>query len=257
MVALPLQDRIAVVTGAASGIGRQLAFTLSAAGAKVAAADRDGPGVKETCSGIEGSLPIVVDLLEDGVEEKVVGETVGAFGSLDVLVNCAGIFPTSPALELPVEEWDRVLGLNLRAPFLLSQAAANWMVSEGRPGNVVNIASTAGTVARPGIAHYAASKAALVMLTKVLAIEWAEHGIRVNAVAPGLVETPRVEQALGTQEARHEHESKISKIPMSRTGKPREIASAVVFLASDAASFVTGQTLFVDGGYSAGHTFRG
>jgi len=182
---------------------------------------------------------------------------VEAFGGLDVLVNCAGIFPTSSALELPVEEWDRVLGLNLRAPFLLSQAAANWLVSEGRPGNVVNIASTAGSVARPGVAHYAASKAGLVMLTKVLAIEWAEHGIRVNAVAPGLVKTPGVERALGTEESRREHGAKISKIPMSRTGEPREISSAVVFLASDSSSFVTGQTLFVDGGYSAGHTFRG
>ena len=255
--AKPLEDKIAVVTGAASGIGRQLAFTLSAAGAKVAAADRDGPGVKETCSAIGGSLPIVVDLLEAGAEEEIVGGAVGAFGGLDVLVNCAGIFPTSPALKLPVEEWDRVLGLNLRAPFLLSRAAASWMVRERRPGNVVNIASTAGTVARPGVAHYAASKAGLVMLTRVLAIEWAEHDIRVNAVAPGLVETPGVEGLLGTEEARREHEAKIAKIPMSRTGEPREIADAVVFLASDSSSYVTGHTLFVDGGYSAGHTFRG
>jgi NAD(P)-dependent dehydrogenase (short-subunit alcohol dehydrogenase family) len=132
------------------------------------------------------------------------------------------------------------------------------MVGERRPGNIVNIASTAGTVARPGIAHYAASKAALIMLTKVLAIEWAEHGIRVNAVAPGLVETPGVtEGLLQTEERRREHQQKLDKIPMARSGEPREIAKAVLFLASESSSFVTGHTLFVDGGYSAGHTFRG
>jgi NAD(P)-dependent dehydrogenase (short-subunit alcohol dehydrogenase family) len=131
------------------------------------------------------------------------------------------------------------------------------MVKESRPGNIINIASSAGTVARPGIAHYAASKAALIMLTKVLAIEWAEHDIRVNAIAPGLVETPGVSALLGTEERRKEHLRKLDKIPMYRTGEPREIADAVVFLASENSSFVTGHTLFVDGGYSAGHTFRG
>lgn len=167
-----LGNKVAVVTGAAGGIGRSITLALAKAGAKVLAVDREGKGVEETCSMAgDGAAPLVVDLLRDGAETEVVEGSVGAFGGLDVLVNCAGVFPTSPALELPVEEWDRVLGLNLRAPFLLSRAAADWMVRESRPGNVVNIASTAGSVARPGIAHYAASKAGLVMLTKVLAIE--------------------------------------------------------------------------------------
>ena len=254
-----LKNRIAVVTGAASGIGRELILTLSDAGARTVAVDRDGQGLEETCSQVEGDEPLAlkVDLLEDGAEDEIVGETVRAFGSIDVLINCAGIFPTKPALEIPVEEWDRVLGLNLRAPFLCSRAAARWMVGAGRPGNIVNIASTAGTVARPGIAHYGASKAAVIMLTKVLAIEWAEHGIRVNAVAPGLVETPGVGGLLSTEAGRQEHRRKLAKIPMARTGEPHEIADAVVFLASENSSFVTGHTLFVDGGYSAGHTFRG
>lgn len=254
-----LKNRIAVVTGAASGIGRELILTLLDAGARTVAVDRDGQGLEETCSLVGGDEPLAlkVDLLEDGAEDEIVGETVRAFGSVDVLINCAGIFPTKPALEISAEEWDRVLGLNLRAPFLCSQAAARWMVGTGRPGNIVNIASTAGTVARPGIAHYGASKAALIMLTKVLAIEWAEHGIRVNAVAPGLVETPGVGGLLSTEAGRQEHRRKLAKIPMARTGEPREIADAVVFLASENSSFVTGHTLFVDGGYSAGHTFRG
>lgn len=258
MIDAPLRDKVAVVTGAASGIGRALARALAATGARVVAVDRDGPGLEETCSEIdEAALPLAVDLLKHGAEDEIVERTVDAFGVLDVLVNCAGVFPTSPALELPVEEWDHVLGLNLRAPFLCSRAAARWMVGERRPGNIVNIASSAGTVARPGIAHYAASKAALIMLTRVLAIEWAEHDIRVNAVAPGLVETPGVtEGLLDTEEGRQEHLRKLDRIPMARLGEPSEIAEAVLFLASDNSSFVTGHTLFVDGGYSAGHTFR-
>ena len=260
MIDAPLQNKVAVVTGAASGIGREISRVLSTAGARIVAVDRDGLGLEETCSSMEDEevLLLTVDLLKDGAEDGIVEKAVGAFGSLDMLVNCAGVFPTSPALTLAKEDWDRVLGLNLRSPFLCSQAAARWMVGEGRPGNIVNIASTAGTVARPSIAHYAASKAALIMLTKVLAIEWAEYDVRVNAVAPGLVETPGVTQGLlDTEEGRQEHLRKLDKIPMARPGEPREIAEAVLFLASGNSSFVTGHTLFVDGGYSAGHTFRG
>jgi NAD(P)-dependent dehydrogenase (short-subunit alcohol dehydrogenase family) len=255
-----LRDKVAVVTGAASGIGREISRVLSTAGAKIVAVDRDRTGLEETCSSIENgeALPLTVDLMEDGAEEGIVERAVGTFGGLDVLVNCAGVFPTSPALKLANEEWDHVLGINLRAPFLCSRAAARWMEGERRPGNIVNIASAAGTIARPGIAHYAASKAALIMLTKVLAIEWAEHDIRVNAVAPGLVETPGVTQGLlDTEGGRQEHLRKLDKIPMARAGEPCEIAEAVLFLASDNSSFVTGHTLYVDGGYSAGHTFRG
>lgn len=258
MTGPPLKHKVAVVTGAASGIGRALARALSETGAGVVAVDHDRPGLEETCSEIdEAALPLAVDLLRNGAEEEIVKRTVGAFGSLDVLVNCAGIFPTAPALDLAVEEWDYVFGINLRAPFLCSRAAAHWMIGKRRPGNIVNIASAAGTVARPGIAHYAASKAGLIMLTKVLAIEWAEHDIRVNAVAPGLVDTPGVEGLLSTEEGRREHLRKLDKIPMARPAEPHEIADAVVFLASEGSSFITGHTLFVDGGYSAGHTFRG
>lgn len=253
------RDKVAVVTGAAAGLGRRMALDLAREGAAVVAVDRDKEGVAETCALLDsdGSLSLPADLLEDGFADEIVSASVEAFGGLDILVNCAGIFPTSPALEISAAEWDAVLGTNLRAPFLLSQAAARWMVDQSRPGNVVNIASSAAAVARPGIAHYCASKAGLVMLTKALAVEWAEHGIRVNAVAPGLVETPGVEELLRTTEGRAEHQQKVARIPMSRPADAREVSEAVLFLASDSAAFVTGETLFVDGGYSAGRTFRG
>lgn len=253
-----LEGKTAIVTGAAGGIGREISAAMSAAGARVVAVDRDAQGLEETSSFADAGriAPLTLDLLAEGAGTRVVEGTLDAHGGMDVLVNCAGIFPTSPAMELETDEWDRVLGLNLRAPFLLSQAFARHVARSGNPGNVVNIASSAGVTARPGIAHYCASKAGLMMLTRVLAIEWAEHDIRVNAVAPGLVETPGVEELLRSEEGRHEHRKKLTRIPMSRTGTPQEIAEAVIYLASDASSFVTGHTLVVDGGYSAGHTFR-
>lgn len=259
MQATPLAEKTAVVTGAASGIGRELVLAMSGSGAGVLAVDRDGRGLEETCSlaGSQRVTPLVLNILEDEAGERLVGRAVEAFGGIDALVNCAGVFPSSPALDLDSREWDLVLGLNLRAPFLLSQAVARHMVATREGGNMVNVASAAGKMARPGIAHYCASKAGLIMLTKVLAIEWAEHDIRVNAVAPGLVETPGVEDLLATEEGRREHQQKLAKIPMARAGRPREVAETVIFLASDAASFVTGHALFVDGGYAAGHTFRG
>jgi NAD(P)-dependent dehydrogenase (short-subunit alcohol dehydrogenase family) len=257
--AMPLVQKNVIVTGAASGIGRELVLAMSAAGAGVLAVDRNTRGLDETCLSVGSPkvAPLVLDILEDEAGEKIVEGAVEALGGVDVLVNCAGVFPSSPALELDAAEWDLVLDLNLRAPFLLSQAVARHMVAAERGGNIVNIASAAGTIARPGVAHYCTSKAGLIMLTKALAIEWAEHDIRVNAVAPGLIETPGVEDLLATEEGRQEHQQKIAKIPMARTGRPGEVAKTVIFLASDGASFVTGHTLFVDGGYSAGHTFRG
>lgn len=253
------EDKTAIITGAASGIGRGSSLALSQAGANVVLVDRSEDGLEKLWSlaGAEKALSVHVNLLESDVENAIVDKAIETFGGIDILVNCAGAFPTQAALDLSVQEWDDVFNLNLRTPFLLSQAVARQMVSAGKPGSIINIASTAGAVARPGVAHYCASKAALIMLTKVLAIEWAEHDIRVNAVAPGLVETPGVKSLLTTEEDNDEHQQKLAKIPMSRPGEPREIADAVIFLASDASSFVTGHTLFVDGGYSAGHTFRG
>lgn len=247
--------KVAVVTGAASGIGRSIAQNMVRAGARVVGVDRNTEGVREAVSQLDGEvLALGVDLTEDDAPARIVDAAVERFGSVDVLVNCAGIFPSTPALEISRGEWDRVFGVNLRAPFLCSREMARWAVSNGRAGSIVNVASSAGVVARPGVAHYCASKAALIMLTKALAVEWAEHGIRVNAVAPGLVETPGVVELTSTEQGREEHRRKIARIPLARPGEPQEIAEAVLYLTS--ASYVTGETLFVDGGYSAGRTLR-
>jgi 3-oxoacyl-[acyl-carrier protein] reductase len=252
---LKLAAKVAVVTGAASGIGRSIAQNLVGAGARVVGADRNSEGVREACSRLDGEvLALGIDLTEDDAPSRIVEAAVERFGSVDVLVNCAGIFPSTPALEISRNEWERVFSINLRAPFLCSQEIVRWAVSNGRVASIVNVASSAGVVARPGVAHYCASKAALIMLTEALAVEWAEHGIRVNAIAPGLVETPGVTELTSTEQGREEHRRKIARIPLARPGKPREIAEAVLYLTS--ASYVTGETLFVDGGYSAGRTFR-
>ena len=252
---LKLAAKVAVVTGAASGIGRSIAQNLVGAGARVVGVDRNSEGVREACSRLDGEvLALGIDLTEDDAPSKIVEAAVERFGSVNVLVNCAGIFPSTPALEISRNEWERVFSINLRAPFLCSQEIVRWAVSNGRIASIVNVASSAGVVARPGVAHYCASKAALIMLTKALAVEWAGHGIRVNAVAPGLVETPGVTELTSTEQGREEHRRKIARIPLARPGEPREIAEAVLYLTS--ASYVTGETLFVDGGYSAGRTFR-
>jgi NAD(P)-dependent dehydrogenase (short-subunit alcohol dehydrogenase family) len=252
---LKLAAKVVVVTGAASGIGRSIAQNMVEVGARVVGVDRNSEGVRKACSRLDGEvLALGIDLTEDDAPSRIVEAAVERFGSVDTLVNCAGIFPSTPALEISRNEWDRVFGINLRAPFLCSQKMAQWAVRNERAGSIVNVASSAGVVARPGVAHYCASKAALIMLTKALAVEWAEHGIRVNAVAPGLVETPGVTELTSTEQGWQEHRRKIARIPLERPGEPQEIAAAVLYLTS--ASYVTGETLFVDGGYSAGRTLR-
>jgi NAD(P)-dependent dehydrogenase (short-subunit alcohol dehydrogenase family) len=252
---LKLAAKVVVVTGAASGIGRSIAQNMVEVGARVVGVDRNSEGVRKACSRLDGEvLALGIDLTEDEAPARIVDAAVERFGAVDVLVNCAGVFPSTPALEISRNEWERVFGINLRAPFLCSQEMVRWAVSNGHPGSIVNVASSAGVVARPRVAHYCASKAALIMLTKALAVEWAEHGIRVNAVAPGLVETPGVAELISTKQGRDEHVRKIARIPLARPAEPREIAEAVLYLTS--ASYVTGETLYVDGGYSAGRTLR-
>jgi NAD(P)-dependent dehydrogenase (short-subunit alcohol dehydrogenase family) len=248
----------AIVTGAARGLGRAIAEGLWSRGASVLGADRDGDGLASLTDilGHERFEALIMDITGEGANEKLIAAAVERCGGADILVNCAGIFPSKPALEISPEEWRAVLRLNLDSAFYCAQGLARHLVASGRGGSIVNIASAAGLSARPGVAHYSASKAGLMMLTKSLALEWAEYGIRVNAVAPGVVETPGVAEALTDDAAVREHKKKIARIPLGRPGGMKEVVEAVVFVASEKSSFMTGHTLVVDGGYSVGHTFR-
>ena len=241
-----------LITGAASGIGLAVAQSLAARGASLVLMDKDARGLetaRDALSGLGARVTTVaVDLTDAAALEAALDEA----GDTDGLVNCAGIYPVTPLLDLGVEEWDRVLALNLRAPFLLARGFAKRCIAAKRGGAIVNISSTASVLARPGIAHYGASKAALNQLTRVLAVELAPHGIRVNAVLPGVIGTETVKASLTTAEARAEMAAKEARIPMGRLGTPEEIAGLVVFLLSDAASYSTGGLFTADGGFSLG-----
>lgn len=234
-----------LVTGAASGIGRALAEAFAAEGCPVAALDIAPIAARP------GLHPIAADLTDPEAIGPAVAAAFAALPGLDALVNCAGLYPVTPMMELPVAEWDQVLDLNLRAPFLLTRALARRWVAAGTAAAVVNIASTAAVLARPGTLHYAASKAGLVQMTRVMALELAPHRIRVNAVAPGVILTERV-RAHAEGPGAAEHATKMARIPAGREGTPAEVAEAVRWLLSPAAAYCVGAVLTLDGGYTLG-----
>lgn len=235
-----------LVTGAANGIGRATAEVLLGNGTRVVGIDRDslpdlGPEFH----------PVQADLSDPGRVAGAATEALAKAPDLDGLVNCAGIFPVTPMLDMTAAEWDAVLSVNLRAPFLLTQALARHWQATGSRGQVVNVASTAAVLARPGIAHYAASKAGLIQMTKVMAIELAPLGIRINAVAPGLIATEKVMAHAGGDGA-SEHRAKLARIPAEREGAPDEVARAICWLLSGDSAYATGSVLTLDGGFTLG-----
>lgn len=247
------QDRGALVTGAGSGIGREVAIELAAEGAVVAAADVDVSAAERTVETIAGAggraHAFALDVTDPEAVKRVVGEAARTLGGLDVLVNSAGVREIVPVLELSFEEWNRVMGVNITGTFLCSQAFANHLIAAGQTGAIVNLASTLGVSASPNRAAYTASKHAVVGLTKEMAMELGEQGIRVNAVGPGVIRTPLTERYFQDPD----YAARIKDIhALGRWGEPPEIAKAILFLASDDASFCTGTTFVVDGGWTAG-----
>jgi len=251
-VTAPHQHRRALVTGAGRGIGRAIALALADAGAEVALVARTAAQIEAVADEIRArqgvALVIPADVTADGAATELVGHAERELGALDILVNAAGISPSYTRAErVSIADWDAIMATNLRAAFLLCQAAGRPMLERGR-GSIVNVASIAALVALPRLAAYAAAKAGLVALTRVLAVEWAERGVRVNAVAPGWVPT---ELAEGVTSHPTIGPQLLAATPIGRFGTPEDVAGAVLYLASDSAGFVTGQVLCVDGGWTA------
>jgi len=250
-----LDGRVALVTGAASGIGQATAQRLLAEGALVTAADVDGEKLAAAFPARqERLLAVTGDVSDPAAAARMADAAAGAFGALDILVNCAGIARYTNFLELSLAEWQLVQDVNATGTFLVAQAVARQMTRTPQPAGrtraIINIASIEAHIVlassgHPQV-HYNASKGAVHMITRALAVELAPHGIRVNSICPGIIETPMAAFALADEEKRARI---VAQVPLGRVGKPADIAAAALFLASDESSYVTGEALVVDGGY--------
>jgi NAD(P)-dependent dehydrogenase (short-subunit alcohol dehydrogenase family) len=247
-----LTGQSALVSGAARGLGRAIALALADAGADVALGLRDPDGAVDLADEIarmgRRALPLAMDVRDLSQIRAAVGEAERQLGRLDLLVNNAGLGPSNPAEDVNEADFDLTFAVNVKGTFFASQAAARVMMRQGS-GRIVNLSSQAGFVALPTESVYCTSKAAIAHLTKCLAVEWGAHGITVNAVAPTFIRTPGTEAALADPAFRVDVEERIAGL--HRIGEPMDVAGAVVYLASPAASLVTGTTLLVDGGWTA------
>lgn len=241
----------ALVTGASKGIGVAVATVLAQAGADVAITGRDEAGLRATAEAIESAgrrcASIVADLSDAEAVVRAGEGAIEALGGIDILVNNAGIARIDPILDASLQDWEETINVNLRAPFLLAQAVVPQMIARGS-GKVINISSQAGVIALDGHAAYAASKGGLNLLTKVMAAEWGPHNIQCNAVAPTVILTPMATQVWGDPA---KSDPMLAKIPLGRFGQPLEVADLVLFLAAPASDLITGQTVLIDGGYTA------
>ena len=243
-----LRDRRVLVTGAASGIGLAVARLFTGEGARVAMLDRDGPRLSKEVASVDGAVALVCDVAEEAAVRRAVADAGARLGGLDGVVNCAGVDLMRPFEAMTVEEWTRVLTIDLTGPMLVCHAAVPLMRRAGR-GTIVNVASGAGLRPLEQRTAYCTAKAGLIMFGKTLAVDLAPHGIRVNAICPGIIDTPMVRVSLeGAPDPLAELAKILDRYVIKRTGQPEEIAHAALYLTSDESSFVTGTALAVDGG---------
>ncbi|MDD2732239.1 MAG: glucose 1-dehydrogenase [Candidatus Pacebacteria bacterium] len=250
-----LKNKVAVVTGGRQGMGRTHALILAKAGAKVVVSDISKEDCQKVVDEIEKqgqeAIAVKCDVLKKDNIDKMIKETLKRFNRIDILVNNAGIVQFAPFLELTEKDWDKMIDINLKGYFLCAQRAAKEMIKQ-KSGAIVNIASIAmGQVGIGfnGLVHYCATKGGITAMTEAMALDLAPYNIRVNAIAPGMIDTPMVNSIKQDPKAM---EGTLARIPLRRAGRPEEVSSAVLFLSSDESSYITGATLTVDGGWLAG-----
>lgn len=246
-----LTGKVALVTGATKGIGLDICKVLADAGADIAAVGRDKVGLAEVSQAVETlgrkCVTIEADLASTDGPVEAARTALKNFGTVDILVNNAGIALIDNLLEASIEDWDKTMAVNLRAPFLLARELAPKMIAQ-RSGKIINISSQAGVVAIDGHAAYSASKGGLNMLTKVMTCEWAKHNIQTNAICPTIILTPMGEQVWGDPA---KGKPMLDKTPLGRFGKPQEVADLALYLASPASDLVCGETILIDGGFTS------
>lgn len=246
-----MQRPKAFLSGASSSIGASIALSLADAGYDLALSSRSVERLADLSKQVEERgarvVCVAMDLTDLDSIRPAFQAAVSGLGGMDVLINNAGLIRRAPALDVSYEEWDELMRANLTGSFFLSQEMGRHLVAEGKPGQIVNVASTHGLIALSERSVYGIAKAGLIHMTRALALEWADHGIRVNAVAPATIDTPSRTSVISDPKIR---EQMLARIPMRRFGTPDEVAAAVMYLVSDGAGFVTGHTIVLDGGLS-------